>query len=114
MSQTIDVDPNHIVLNHEQIQEILPHRYPFLLVDRVVHFDDENYLVGQKNLTMINKTNHHKHVNLFVEILDMPQLPHPPKKPISLIYIEYHPITFNFYFIKISYKLVNIIYCYWS
>ena len=52
MSQTIDVDPNHIVLNHEQIQEILPHRYPFLLVDRVVHFDDENYLVGQKNLTM--------------------------------------------------------------
>ena len=52
MNRAVAVDPNNIVLNHEQIQEILPHRYPFLLVDRVVHFDNENYLVGQKNLTM--------------------------------------------------------------
>ncbi len=53
MSQTIEVDPSKILLDHEQIQEILPHRYPFLLVDRVVHIDlDNDYLVGQKNLTM--------------------------------------------------------------
>lgn len=48
-----DIDPSQIVINHEEIRQILPHRYPFLLVDRVVHLDlEENYIVGRKNLTM--------------------------------------------------------------
>lgn len=33
------------------ILEILPHRYPFLLVDRVLECDDESRIVGIKNLT---------------------------------------------------------------
>lgn len=39
-------------LNIEQIQEILPHRYPFLLVDRVVELEPGNRAVGIKNVTM--------------------------------------------------------------
>ena len=49
---TVDVNPENIVIDHEEIISILPHRYPFLLVDRVVHLDlENNYIVGQKNLT---------------------------------------------------------------
>ena len=33
------------------IEKILPHRYPFLLVDRVVEFVDGELVVGYKNLT---------------------------------------------------------------
>ncbi len=33
------------------IQEILPHRYPFLLVDRIIEFEEER-IVGIKNVTM--------------------------------------------------------------
>ena len=48
-----DIDAYNIVIDHEEIQKILPHRYPFLLVDRVLHLDlDESYIVGRKNLTM--------------------------------------------------------------
>ena len=34
------------------IQRILPHRYPFLLVDRVVQIDGTKSAVGIKNVTM--------------------------------------------------------------
>ena len=34
------------------IQRILPHRYPFLLVDRVVDIDGTSTAVGLKNVTM--------------------------------------------------------------
>ncbi len=36
----------------ELIQRILPHRYPFLLVDRVVEIDGAKSGVGIKNVTM--------------------------------------------------------------
>ena len=36
----------------ELIQRILPHRYPFLLVDRVVEIDGTQSGVGIKNVTM--------------------------------------------------------------
>ena len=39
------------ILNIEAIQKILPHRYPFLLVDRVVDFEDGKYAVAIKNVT---------------------------------------------------------------
>jgi len=40
------------VLNVQEILDILPHRYPFMLVDRIVEFDKENdRIVGIKNLT---------------------------------------------------------------
>ncbi len=35
-----------------EIQSILPHRYPFLLVDRVVEFDPGRRAVGLKNVTV--------------------------------------------------------------
>ncbi|MFH0895189.1 MAG: bifunctional UDP-3-O-[3-hydroxymyristoyl] N-acetylglucosamine deacetylase/3-hydroxyacyl-ACP dehydratase [Bacteroidota bacterium] len=48
-------DPNNTPLyNINQIQGILPHRYPFLLVDKVIEMTD-TYVVGLKNVT-INET----------------------------------------------------------
>lgn len=38
------------VMDIEAIQRILPHRYPFLLVDRIEEMDDER-IVGIKNVT---------------------------------------------------------------
>lgn len=40
-------------LNITEIMEILPHRYPFLLVDKIIDFDEESKrAVGIKNVTM--------------------------------------------------------------
>ena len=36
----------------EQIRDILPHRYPFLLVDRILELDPAKKIVGIKNVTM--------------------------------------------------------------
>ena len=38
------------ILDINQIREILPHRYPFLLVDRIVEMEPER-IVGIKNVT---------------------------------------------------------------
>ena len=35
-----------------RIQELLPHRYPFLLVDRVTEFEPNKRIVGIKNVTI--------------------------------------------------------------
>ena len=35
-----------------EIQNLLPHRYPFLLIDRVVEFHEGQSLVGIKNVTV--------------------------------------------------------------
>ncbi|MET4568392.1 3-hydroxyacyl-ACP dehydratase FabZ [Rhodanobacter soli] len=39
-------------INVEQIQELLPHRYPFLLVDRVVEIVPDVSVVALKNVTI--------------------------------------------------------------
>jgi 3-hydroxyacyl-[acyl-carrier-protein] dehydratase len=39
------------ILSSEQISKILPHRYPFLLVDRVVEFEPGKRAVGLKAIT---------------------------------------------------------------
>lgn len=42
-----------IILNIKEITKILPHRYPFLLVDRIVYLNlEENVIIGQKNVTV--------------------------------------------------------------
>jgi 3-hydroxyacyl-[acyl-carrier-protein] dehydratase len=42
-----------VVLDVKEIASILPHRYPFLLVDRIVHLDLEGgVIIGQKNVTV--------------------------------------------------------------
>ena len=45
------VEPD-IVMDAIEVQAILPHRYPFLLVDRVVEFDSGRRAVGLKNVTV--------------------------------------------------------------
>lgn len=40
------------MLTTEQIQAILPHRYPFLLVDRILELEEGKRAVGLKNVTI--------------------------------------------------------------
>lgn len=42
---------NMITLNVQQIQEIIPHRYPFLLLDRMIELEPMKRGVGIKNVT---------------------------------------------------------------
>ncbi|MEW6365535.1 MAG: 3-hydroxyacyl-ACP dehydratase FabZ [Acidobacteriota bacterium] len=39
------------MLNIKAILDRLPHRYPFLLVDRILEFEEEKRIVGIKNVT---------------------------------------------------------------
>lgn len=42
-----------MIMNVQDIQKILPHRYPFLLVDKILELDfDEHTIVAQKNVTI--------------------------------------------------------------
>ena len=43
---------NETIMNIEDIMKILPHRYPFLLVDRVIEKNGTDSLVAIKNVTM--------------------------------------------------------------
>jgi 3-hydroxyacyl-[acyl-carrier-protein] dehydratase len=38
-------------MNITEIQTLLPHRYPFLLIDRVMDYEEGKYLVGLKNVS---------------------------------------------------------------
>ena len=40
------------MLTAEQIQKIIPHRYPFLLVDRITEIEEGKRVVGLKNVTI--------------------------------------------------------------
>lgn len=40
------------MLSATEIQEIIPHRYPFLLVDRIIELEPMKRAVGIKNVTM--------------------------------------------------------------
>lgn len=41
-----------MVLNTHDIMKMLPHRYPFLLVDRIVEMEEGKRVVGIKNVTI--------------------------------------------------------------
>ncbi len=41
-----------MVLNTQQIMEMLPHRYPFLLVDSILEIEEGKRIVGSKNVTI--------------------------------------------------------------
>ena len=43
-------------LDYTAIERILPHRYPFLLVDRVTEFDTDKRIVGIKNVSYNERT----------------------------------------------------------
>ncbi|HZV47614.1 MAG TPA: 3-hydroxyacyl-ACP dehydratase FabZ [Thermodesulfovibrionales bacterium] len=40
------------MMNIKDIQNLLPHRYPFLMVDRIVEIEPEKRAVGIKNVTI--------------------------------------------------------------
>ena len=40
------------MLNIDQIKELIPHRYPFLLVDKIVELEEGKRAVGVKNVTV--------------------------------------------------------------
>lgn len=40
------------MLNNTQIQSIIPHRYPFLLVDKIIELEEGKKAVGIKNVTI--------------------------------------------------------------
>ena len=40
------------VFGIEEIMKVLPHRYPFLLVDRIIEFEERKRIVGIKNVTI--------------------------------------------------------------
>jgi 3-hydroxyacyl-[acyl-carrier-protein] dehydratase len=44
--------PFHLPVNVEQIQQLLPHRYPFLLVDRLIELEPDKRAVAIKNVTI--------------------------------------------------------------
>lgn len=39
-------------MNIEEIKEVIPHRYPFLLVDKIVEIEEAKRAVGIKNVTI--------------------------------------------------------------
>ncbi len=41
-----------MAMDINEIMEIIPHRYPFLLVDKIVEFEPKKRIVGIKNVTM--------------------------------------------------------------
>jgi 3-hydroxyacyl-[acyl-carrier-protein] dehydratase len=49
---TDNTAPIALPVNVEQIQQLLPHRYPFLLVDRVVEIVPDKSVVTLKNVTI--------------------------------------------------------------
>lgn len=40
------------MLQSQEIQDIIPHRYPFLLVDRIIELDEGKSAVGIKNVSI--------------------------------------------------------------
>jgi len=40
-----------MILNFEQIKELLPQRFPFLMLDRITEYEAEKKIVGIKNVT---------------------------------------------------------------
>lgn len=46
------MDPIKLPLDYAAIEQILPHRYPFLLVDRIIEFEVDKRIVGIKNVSL--------------------------------------------------------------
>jgi 3-hydroxyacyl-[acyl-carrier-protein] dehydratase len=46
------MDTMTLPLDYAAIERILPHRYPFLLVDRVTEFEPDKRIVGIKNVSL--------------------------------------------------------------
>lgn len=47
-----NIPSGEAVMDINEVMKILPHRYPFLLVDRIIGFEGENKCTGIKNVTI--------------------------------------------------------------
>lgn len=52
MDASQDINTNNPVLDIQDILRLLPHRYPFLLVDRILSLKENEFALGLKNITM--------------------------------------------------------------
>ncbi len=52
MVPAVTIPSGEAVLDINEVMQILPHRYPFLLVDRIVGFEGETKCTGVKNVTI--------------------------------------------------------------
>ena len=60
-----------VPMSIEEIKEYLPHRYPFLLIDRIVEFEQDARIVALKNVT-VNEPffpGHFPHVHVMPGVL---------------------------------------------
>ena len=51
------------IIDIEKIISMMPHRYPFLLIDRLIDIKNDEYAVGLKNVTINAKENNIGNVN---------------------------------------------------
>jgi 3-hydroxyacyl-[acyl-carrier-protein] dehydratase len=51
MTETVDSKAMNSI-DIKRIMELLPHRYPFLLIDRIIEMDGDNSAIGIKNVTI--------------------------------------------------------------
>ncbi len=56
MTDTAVMAPFTLPLDYTAIEQILPHRYPFLLVDRVTELEPDKRIVGIKNVSFNERT----------------------------------------------------------
>jgi 3-hydroxyacyl-[acyl-carrier-protein] dehydratase len=47
-----EISKDKVIFDSIEIQKILPHRYPFLLIDRIVEFVDNQRIVAIKNVSI--------------------------------------------------------------
>ncbi|MGB1129755.1 MAG: bifunctional UDP-3-O-[3-hydroxymyristoyl] N-acetylglucosamine deacetylase/3-hydroxyacyl-ACP dehydratase [Haloferula sp.] len=52
LAAPFEIPQGEAVLDINDIMKLLPHRHPFLLVDRIVDFESDNKCTGLKNVTM--------------------------------------------------------------
>jgi beta-hydroxyacyl-ACP dehydratase FabZ len=48
----VETDEEQVIFDVLKIRELIPHRYPFLLVDKIIEFQDSERIVGIKNVTI--------------------------------------------------------------
>lgn len=65
-----EVNPEHVI-EIDEIMKLLPHRYPFLLVDRVIDYKEGEWLRAIKNVTYNENcfTGHFPHKPIFPGVL---------------------------------------------
>ena len=52
LAAPFEIPQGEAILDINDIMKLLPHRHPFLLVDRIVDFEGDNKCTGLKNVTM--------------------------------------------------------------